>query len=134
MGSKGPTHLTIGAGDCCVGRARSTGQSLAEYGLILVLVAVLVILILALVGPAVGNVYSQIVAGISSMARSMKPYRCHLREDPGMSFLRYCIVRLQTRARAGAWEPRGWAINTIVNAINKDKEIVKQLTSIYLNE
>jgi pilus assembly protein Flp/PilA len=41
------------------------GQGLVEYALILVLVAIIVIAILALVGPAVGNVFSQIVDAIS---------------------------------------------------------------------
>ena len=40
------------------------GQGLVEYALILVLVAVVVIVILALVGPAVGNVFSTIVNSI----------------------------------------------------------------------
>ena len=40
------------------------GQGLVEYALILVLVAVVVIVILALLGPAIGNVFSQIVSGI----------------------------------------------------------------------
>ncbi|MER3457535.1 MAG: pilus assembly protein [Chloroflexota bacterium] len=40
------------------------GQGLVEYALILVLVAVVVIVILALLGPAVGNVFSNIVQNI----------------------------------------------------------------------
>lgn len=40
------------------------GQGLVEYALILVLVAIVVIVILALLGPAVGNVFSQIVSAI----------------------------------------------------------------------
>jgi pilus assembly protein Flp/PilA len=38
------------------------GQGLVEYALILVLVAIVVIAILLLVGPIVGNVFSNIVA------------------------------------------------------------------------
>lgn len=41
-----------------------TGQGLVEYALILVLVAVVVIVILALLGPAIGNVFSNIVGVI----------------------------------------------------------------------
>lgn len=41
-----------------------TGQGLVEYALILVLVAVVVIVILALLGPAIGNVFSAIIAVI----------------------------------------------------------------------
>jgi pilus assembly protein Flp/PilA len=41
-----------------------TGQGLVEYALILVLVAVVVIAILALLGPAIGNVFSIIVDAI----------------------------------------------------------------------
>ena len=37
------------------------GQGLVEYALILVLVAIVVIAILALLGPEVGNLFSQIV-------------------------------------------------------------------------
>lgn len=40
---------------------REEGQGLVEYALILVLVAVVVIVILALVGPAVGNMFSNLV-------------------------------------------------------------------------
>jgi pilus assembly protein Flp/PilA len=40
---------------------REEGQGLVEYALILVLVAVVVIVILALIGPAVGNIFSNIV-------------------------------------------------------------------------
>ena len=40
---------------------REEGQGLVEYALILVLVAIVVIAILLLVGPAIGNVFSQIV-------------------------------------------------------------------------
>lgn len=43
---------------------RDSGQGLVEYALILVLVAVVVILILALLGPAIGNVFSNIVSAI----------------------------------------------------------------------
>lgn len=40
---------------------REEGQGLVEYALILVLVAVVVIVILSLMGPAIGNIFSQIV-------------------------------------------------------------------------
>ena len=40
------------------------GQGLVEYALILVLVAIVVIVILSLLGPAVGNVFSQIYRSI----------------------------------------------------------------------
>jgi len=43
---------------------REKGQGLVEYALILVLVAVVVIVILALLGPAIGNVFSNIVSTI----------------------------------------------------------------------
>ena len=38
------------------------GQGLVEYALILVLVAVIVIVILALLGPAIGNIFSNVVS------------------------------------------------------------------------
>ncbi len=41
---------------------REKGQGLVEYALILVLVAIVVIAILLLLGPVVGNVFSNIVA------------------------------------------------------------------------
>jgi pilus assembly protein Flp/PilA len=40
------------------------GQGLVEYALILVLVALVVIVILALIGPAVGQVFSNIVSNL----------------------------------------------------------------------
>ena len=43
---------------------REEGQGLVEYALILVLVAVVVIAILLLLGPIIGNVFSNIVVTI----------------------------------------------------------------------
>ncbi|HOA24881.1 MAG TPA: hypothetical protein PK801_12375 [Aggregatilineales bacterium] len=43
---------------------REEGQGLVEYALILVLVAVVVIVILALLGPAIGDVFSNIIQSI----------------------------------------------------------------------
>lgn len=40
---------------------REEGQGLVEYALILVLVAVVVIVVLSLLGPAIGNVFSNII-------------------------------------------------------------------------
>ena len=40
---------------------REKGQGLVEYALILVLVAVVVIAVLVLLGPAIGNVFSEIL-------------------------------------------------------------------------
>ena len=42
--------------------AREEGQGLVEYALILVLVAIVVIAIMLLLGPLVGNVFSNIVS------------------------------------------------------------------------
>lgn len=43
---------------------REQGQGIVEYALILVLVAIVVIAILALLGPAIGNVFSTIYKSI----------------------------------------------------------------------
>jgi pilus assembly protein Flp/PilA len=40
------------------------GQGLVEYAFILVLVAILVMVILVLLGPAVGNLYSQVITSV----------------------------------------------------------------------
>ena len=40
------------------------GQGLVEYALILVLVALVVIIILALLGPAIGDIFSNLVANV----------------------------------------------------------------------
>lgn len=40
---------------------REEGQGLVEYALILVLVAVVVIVILALLGPTIGNIFSNLI-------------------------------------------------------------------------
>ena len=44
--------------------SKEQGQGLVEYALILVLVAVVVIVILALLGPAIGEMVSSIMATI----------------------------------------------------------------------
>ena len=44
--------------------ASARGQGMVEYALILLLVAVIVIVVLALLGPFVGNMFSNIVANI----------------------------------------------------------------------
>jgi len=44
---------------------REEGQGLVEYALILVLVAIVVIAILAVLGPRIGNVFSQITSGLT---------------------------------------------------------------------
>jgi pilus assembly protein Flp/PilA len=43
---------------------REEGQGLVEYALILVLVAIVVIAILLLLGPVIGNVFSNIVTNL----------------------------------------------------------------------
>ena len=43
---------------------REEGQGLVEYALILVLVAVVVIIVLVLMGPAIGNIFSNIVSAL----------------------------------------------------------------------
>jgi pilus assembly protein Flp/PilA len=43
---------------------REKGQGLIEYALILVLVAVVVIVVIALLGPAIGAIFSNIVSAI----------------------------------------------------------------------
>ena len=43
---------------------REKGQGLVEYALILVLVAIVVIAILLLLGPVIGNIFSNIVNAI----------------------------------------------------------------------
>ena len=43
---------------------KEKGQGLVEYALILVLVSIVVIVILLILGPAIGNVFSNIVANL----------------------------------------------------------------------
>ena len=43
---------------------KERGQGLVEYALILVLVAIVVIAVLAILGPAIGNVFSTIIAAL----------------------------------------------------------------------
>jgi len=43
---------------------QARGQGLVEYALILLLVALIVIVVLALLGPAVGNVFSNLIPRI----------------------------------------------------------------------
>lgn len=44
--------------------AKEKGQGLVEYALILVLVAIVVIAVLTLLGPIIGNVFSEINSGL----------------------------------------------------------------------
>jgi pilus assembly protein Flp/PilA len=41
------------------------GQGLVEYALILVLVAVVVIIILSILGPTIGNIFSDVIDGLN---------------------------------------------------------------------
>ena len=43
---------------------KEKGQSLLEYGLIIILVAIIVIIVIYLFGPAIGNMYSNIIQSI----------------------------------------------------------------------
>ncbi len=43
---------------------REEGQGLVEYALILVLVAIVVIVILAILGPTIGNIFTNIVSAV----------------------------------------------------------------------
>ena len=43
---------------------KEKGQGLVEYALILVLVTIVVIVILAILGPTIGNVFSNIVKAL----------------------------------------------------------------------
>jgi pilus assembly protein Flp/PilA len=43
---------------------KEKGQGLVEYALILVLVAVVVIVVLALIGPAIGDIFSNVVDAV----------------------------------------------------------------------
>jgi pilus assembly protein Flp/PilA len=45
---------------------REEGQGLVEYALILVLVAIVVIAILTVLGPQIGNVFSDVVGGLAN--------------------------------------------------------------------
>jgi pilus assembly protein Flp/PilA len=45
-------------------KLQKKGQGLVEYALILVLVAIVIIVILSILGPAIGNVFSQIISAI----------------------------------------------------------------------
>lgn len=44
------------------------GQGLVEYALILVMVAVVVIVVLIVMGPAIGNLFSNVVEGMGRRA------------------------------------------------------------------
>ncbi|MFQ6100490.1 MAG: Flp family type IVb pilin [Anaerolineae bacterium] len=44
---------------------REEGQGLVEYALILVLVAIVVIVVLSLLGPTIGNIFSNIVDNLN---------------------------------------------------------------------
>ncbi len=43
---------------------KERGQGLVEYALIIVLVAIIVLVILAILGPAIGNIFSNLIPRI----------------------------------------------------------------------
>ena len=55
--SKGVRHMLF--------LPREEGQGLVEYALILVLVAIVVIVVLTILGPSVGNVFSNIIGHLN---------------------------------------------------------------------
>lgn len=61
---KRAAYTTKGGEKAMLFAPKEKGQGLVEYALILVLVAIVVIVILALLGPAIGNVFSNIMTNI----------------------------------------------------------------------
>jgi pilus assembly protein Flp/PilA len=51
-------------GDTMLFAPKEKGQGLVEYALILVLVSIVVIVILVILGPAISNVFSNIIANL----------------------------------------------------------------------
>jgi pilus assembly protein Flp/PilA len=50
--------------DLLISPEKEKGQGMVEYGMILVLVGVVLVVVLALVGPAIGNVFSQVTCAV----------------------------------------------------------------------
>ena len=46
------------------GYTAKNGQGLVEYAMILMLIAIIVIVVLAIMGPAIGNMFSNVVTNI----------------------------------------------------------------------
>ncbi len=59
-----PNIIHSSGGNIMLFAPKEKGQGLVEYALILVLVAVVVIVILALLGPAIGNIFSNVMKSI----------------------------------------------------------------------
>jgi pilus assembly protein Flp/PilA len=59
---KHPTNHLIDKELIMLYRPQEEGQGLVEYALILVLVAVVVIVVLIILGPAIGNIFSNILS------------------------------------------------------------------------
>ena len=45
-------------------KVQKKGQGLVEYALVLVLVAIVIIIILSVLGPSIGNIFSEIISAI----------------------------------------------------------------------
>lgn len=64
LGNYNPIHFFVQGENPMLFAPKEKGQGLVEYALILVLVAVVVIVILALLGPAIGNIFSNIITNL----------------------------------------------------------------------
>ena len=72
-------------------RQHEKGQGLVEYALILVLVAVVVIVILALLGPSIGNIFSNlmtVLGGETAPAMSLADALsfCSIHPQPSVAY------------------------------------------------
>ena len=83
--------------DASLCQPKEGGQGLVEYALILIMVAIVVIVILALFGPAVGNIFSNIMPSYkhsSLIIRRFIKHPCDFLHE-----MLYRLYRLPTNIR-----------------------------------
>lgn len=78
------------------------GQGLVEYALILVMVAVVVISILSIVGPSVGNIFSNIVDNLGGVAVAVAEPEDEFCFVYFSSFQSYYIYRMENGVQVEA--------------------------------
>ncbi len=104
------------------------GQGLVEYALILVLVAIVVLAVLLLLGPTVGNVFSNVVANLQRFSGGAS-YTVTLNGTPGVSRQNTGLgcnyqVTVPVRATQGGNPVSGASVSASITILNGGTSLI----------